>query len=350
LSSALVIQFLGELDRIKKMSGSLNEQTIRPAFRGMLRRWSNSEGLFLLEEHEFETKLKTRVYPDGTIVHDLRVPLGYWEAKDTKDDLDAEIADKISKGYPTSNIIFENSDLAVLYQHGSEVVRAPMQDADKLSRLLTLFFNYERPEIADFRKAVEQFKTDLPAVLSALRDKIEAAYADNEAFKEDANDFLAHAKDTINPTIGEADIREMLIQHILTEEIFNHVFNEGDFHRENNIAEKLYELERRFFRGAVKRETLKALEPYYAAIRSAAASITAHLEKQKFLKVIYENFYKVYNPKAADRLGVVYTPNEIVRFMIDGADWLCREHFGRGLIDEKVNILDPCTGTGTFIC
>src|SRR3546814_13748995 len=96
----------------------------------------------------------------------------------------------------------------------------------------------------------------------------------------------------------------MLIQHILTEEIFNHVFNEGDFHRENNIAQKLYELERTFFRGAVKRDTLKALEPYYAAIRSAAASITEHLEKQKFIKVIYENFYKVYNPKAANRLGV----------------------------------------------
>ena len=332
------------------MSGSLNEQTIRPAFRSMLRSWANSEGLFLLEEHEVETKLKTKVKPDGTIVHDLRVPLGYWESKDTKDDLDAEIAGKISKGYPTSNIVFENSELAVLFQRGSEVVRASMQDADELTRLLTLFFKYERPEIADFRRAVEQFKIDLPAVLDALRDKIEAAYADNEDFKEDADEFLAHAKDTINPTIGEADIREMLIQHILTEEIFSHVFNEGDFHRENNIAEKLYELERRFFRGAVKRDTLKALEPYYAAIRSAAASITAHLEKQKFLKVIYENFYKVYNPKAADRLGVVYTPNEIVRFMIDGADWLCREHFGRGLIDEKVNILDPCTGTGTFVC
>jgi hypothetical protein len=76
LSLALIIQFLGELDRIKKMSGSLNEQTIRPAFRNMLRNWAISEELFLLEEHEFETKLKTKVYPDGTIVHDLRVPLG----------------------------------------------------------------------------------------------------------------------------------------------------------------------------------------------------------------------------------------------------------------------------------
>ena len=75
-----------------------------------------------------------------------------------------------------------------------------------------------------------------------------------------------------------------------------------------------------------------------------------HQEKQTFLKVIYENFYKVYNPKAADRLGVVYTPNEIVRFMVEGADWLCHKHFGRTLIDRDVEILDPATGTGTFIC
>ena len=75
-----------------------------------------------------------------------------------------------------------------------------------------------------------------------------------------------------------------------------------------------------------------------------------HHEKQTFLKVIYENFYKVYCAKAADRLGVVYTPNEIVRFMIEGADWLCEKHFGRNLIDRNVEILDPATGTCTFIC
>jgi hypothetical protein len=66
--------------------------------------------------------------------------------------------------------------------------------------------------------------------------------------------------------------------------------------------------------------------------------------------VIYEGFYRVYNKKAADRLGVVYTPNEIVRFMIESADWLCQKHFGKNLIDKGVEILDPATGTGTFIC
>lgn len=109
-------------------------------------------------------------------------------------------------------------------------------------------------------------------------------------------------------------------------------------------------LEGAFFTGALKRQTLKGLESYYAAIRSAAAQIASHSEKQTFLKVIYENFYKVYNAKAADRLGVVYTPNEMVRFMIAGADWLCEKHFDKNLIDQDVDILDPATGTGTFIC
>lgn len=142
----------------------------------------------------------------------------------------------------------------------------------------------------------------------------------------------------------------MLIQHILTEEIFASVFNDGDFHRENNIAKELYALETLFFTGAVKKDTLRSLEAYYTAIKANAAQITSHNEKQAFLKVIYEQFYKVYNPKAADRLGVVYTPNEIVKFMIEGADYLCQKHFKKALIDKNVEILDPATGTGTYIC
>jgi predicted helicase len=103
-------------------------------------------------------------------------------------------------------------------------------------------------------------------------------------------------------------VREMLIQHILTEEIFAKVFDDSDFHQHNNVARELYALEGAFFTGALKKNTLKGLETYYAAIRAAAAQISSHGEKQTFLKVIYENFYKVYNTKAADRLGVVYTP------------------------------------------
>ena len=350
MSQRLINAYLAEIDRLKKFSGTSTEQVVREAFKDLLKNWAKAHDLIFIPELLYSTKLNTNVFPDGTILHDVRVPLGYWEAKDTDDDIDQEIAKKQRKGYPQDNIIYENSDIAVLIQNRQEVLRCSMTNTEELDRLLSLFFAYERQEIAEFRRAVEQFKVDLPAVLAALREKIDDAYEANTVFQKAAQKFLDHAKETINPTLGRADVREMLLQHILTEEIFARVFDEADFHRQNNIARLLYELEGAFFTRDVKRSTLRALQPYYAAIHANAAQISSHTEKQTFLKVIYENFYKVYNPDAADRLGVVYTPNEIVRFMIEGADWLCDKHFGKRLIDEGVEILDPATGTGTYIC
>ncbi|MBB4170427.1 type ISP restriction/modification enzyme [Rhizobium sp. BK538] len=350
MSQQLINQYLNEIDRLRKFSGSVTEGVISEAFKDLLKTWSRQLNWQFAAQYEFASAQKSRIRPDGTIFHSLGLPFGYWEAKDTADDLDVEIRKKLAKGYPQDNIIFENSQTAVLIQDRQEVFRCLMTDSGALLKLLNLFFTYERTEIREFRKAVEEFKTYLPFVLDALRARINAAYMDNPVFQAAAKTFLETCKDTINPTLGDADVREMLIQHILTEEIFANVFNEGDFHRENNIAKELYALEGKFFTGAVKKETLKGLELYYAAIRANAAQITSHSEKQTFLKVIYENFYKVYDTKKADRLGVVYTPNEIVKFMIEGADWLCEKHFGRNLIDDHVEILDPATGTGTFIC
>jgi predicted helicase len=141
----------------------------------------------------------------------------------------------------------------------------------------------------------------------------------------------------------------MLIQHILTPEIFLTVFGNTEFHRENNIAKELEAVVHTFFRGSVKMDLHKRLEAYYGAIRTAAAGIADHHEKQKFLKALYENFYRAYNPAGADRLGIFYTPNEIVRFMVESADYLCEKHFGKFLADKDVQILDPAAGTGTFI-
>jgi len=350
MSQLLINDYLKQLDLIKKISGSSRETIVREAFKDLLKAWGKQHGLVFLAEYPLKTATKTNIAVDGALLHELRMPLGYWEAKDADDDLDAEVSKKFKKGYPQDNIIFSDDTLAVLWQNRQEVLRCDMTDTQALSRLLKLFFSFERPEIASFRAAVEQFKTDLPAVLAALRDMIAREHDQNPGFRAAETKFLTHAQEAINPALTDADVREMLIQHILTEEIFAKVFDDSDFHQHNNVARELYALEAEFFTGALKKQTLKGLETYYAAIRAAAAQISSHSEKQTFLKVIYENFYKVYNAKAADRLGVVYTPNEIVRFMIDGADWLTEKHFGKNLIDRDVDILDPATGTGTFIC
>jgi predicted helicase len=278
------------------------------------------------------------------------VPFGYWEAKDAKDDLDKEIEGKLRKGYPRDNIIFSDDVTAVLYQDGGEVLRADMHaDDNSLLQLLNRFFAHERQEIADFNKAVKQFAEDLPAILEALRARIAEKNAQSRGFAKALQDFLKHARDAINPAVSEDDVREMLIQHILTEDIFAKVFDNPEFHQQNNVASELKKLEDALFGKGEKTQLLRALARYYSGIASTAALIDSHSEKQGFLKALYEDFYKAYNRKAADRLGVVYTPGEIVRFMIRSADWLCEKHFGKNLIDRGVEILDPATGTGTFI-
>ncbi len=350
MSRQFIAEYLAELNRLMRVSGASRETVVREAFKDLLKRYARQKDLVFLAEYPLVTSRKKNIAVDGAIVHSLRVPLGYWEAKDADDDLDEEIEKKFRAGYPQDNIIFEDTRTAVLIQNKNEVLRCAVDDEARMLELMDLFFGYERPEIGEFRKAVAQFAADLPAITSALNEQIEKAGATLPAYQTAEARFLGHAKSTINPAITTADIREMLMQHILTEEIFAHVFSESDFHRKNTVARELYALEETFFTGGVKRDTLRALESYYTAIKQNAAQITSHNEKQKFLKVIYENFYKVYNPKAADRLGVVYTPNEIVKFMIDGADWLCQQHFGKALIDPGVEILDPATGTGTFVC
>jgi len=350
LSQILINKYLADLATLKKVSGTHRESVVREAFKDLLKAWGRSLDLTFIPEYELETRTKERRYVDGALLHTLRVPFGYWEAKDEKDDLDAEIAHKFKRGYPKTNIIFEDSTQVVLIQHGEEVMRCAVDKVEQLEKLLKLFFGYERPEIEAFRKAVDQFKADLPAVLGSLRTMIEQSLEHKAAFRNAAEEFLKHAQEAINPSLTEADVREMLIQHILTGEVFAAVFPGTNYHEDNNIACELHKLEATFFTGNTKHQTLKGLAAYYGAIRKAAAEIDTHHEKQAFLKAIYENFYKVYNPKAADRLGVVYTPNEIVRFMIESADWLCEQHFKRNLVDKDVHILDPATGTGTFIC
>ncbi|MBE9236902.1 N-6 DNA methylase [Anabaena aphanizomenioides LEGE 00250] len=349
MSRLLVTQYQTEVQKIIQFGGSRKETSIRFAFQNLLNEYCKPRDFLLIPELDFKLPNGKVVYPDGTVKDALRLDWGYWEAKDEYDNLDQEIEKKLNKGYPDSNILFEDSQTAVLIQGGTETMRVSMQDADALDGIINNFINFVRPEVRDFREAIEVFKQDIPIILDSLRKLIDCQEGNNQSFETARNKFWELCKKSINPEISLLDIREMMIQHILTEDIFINIFSESQFHQENNVARELQGVISTFFTGSLKRNTLGSIERYYAVIKRTAANIVNHQEKQKFLKALYENFYKAYNPKAADRLGIVYTPNEIVRFMIESVDFLVHKHFGKLLGDKDVEILDPATGTGTFI-
>ncbi|MGJ8537444.1 MAG: hypothetical protein ACSHW2_09845, partial [Parasphingopyxis sp.] len=214
MSRQLINEYRSDLDRIIKVGGSLNEGTVRDAFQSLLKSWGKSNTLTFIPEHKMSGS-GGNIWVDGALVYDIRVPFGYWEAKDSKDDLEEEIRKKEAKGYPKTNIIYEDTQRAVLIQDGKRAAEAAMADTDELYTLLTQFFAYEQQAIRDFRKAIAKFAEDLPAVLDGLRDMIRKKREDSTDFADAEETFLKQVKETINPALERADVTEMLIQHIL---------------------------------------------------------------------------------------------------------------------------------------
>jgi len=344
MSIQAINKYYNKISQYKRFGGTRNETSLRRAFANLIEEYL-PKNLELVDELHLKHSAKR---PDGTIKDSWQKTYGHWESKDSKDNLDDEIEKKLEIGYPTFNILFENTEQIVLIQKGEEIMRGEIKKPDFLHRILTTFIKYVPPEIEDFQKAVKDFKENIPDIVEALRAMI-AEQEKNPDFRIQREKFWNVCRESINPEISAFDIREMLIQHILTAEIFDTVFGDSHFHRENNIARELEIVVNTFFTGAVRRDMLASIDSYYKVIKQAAAAIESYYEKQKFLKVIYENFYKAYNPKGADKLGVVYTPNEIVKFMVESTDYLLEKHFGKNMSDKNVQILDPSTGTGTFI-
>jgi hypothetical protein len=190
MSRHLIEEYYNSIEKIKQYSGSKKEMSLRSEFANLLNYYCKSKNLLLIPELDYSTKKGNTVNPDGTVKDALRLDLGYWESKDEYDDLDKEIAKKIEKGYPTSNILFEDSNTAVLIQQGREVNRVEFSNSAKLDALLQQFINYEREEIKDFHRAIEKFKEDLPLVLDALSDLIKKEGNENQLFRKSRDKLL----------------------------------------------------------------------------------------------------------------------------------------------------------------
>ncbi|HIO70790.1 MAG TPA: helicase, partial [Campylobacterales bacterium] len=329
------------LERLKRETK--NERGLSFAFLQLLQNYADEVGAVVVAEESLENGLR----PDGTVKNSLHLPIGYWEAKDPKDDLSKEIQKKLKKGYPTKNIIFENTEEIVLFQNGKVVFDIKLSEKEKLHQLLETFFNFEPPEIENFQKALGKFAEDVPSILKVIRKKIDNEKS--EQFLKTFSEFHNLCKIHISEKIEKSDIVEMLVQHILTKDIFMKIFYDVDFHQENAISKTMNKLETALLGRKGRQNLLKPIEYYYSAIRRVFQNIDQLEKKQQFLIRVYEEFYKAYNPKGADKLGIVYTPLEIVTFMVHSVDKLLYKYFGKTLASENVNILDPATGTGTFM-
>ncbi|MGI8589136.1 MAG: type ISP restriction/modification enzyme [Chloroflexia bacterium] len=330
--------------------GASNEGATRDAFQTLLAEWGRPHGLTMLAEQTITGTRKRPIRLDGVLVDQLRLHRGIWEAKDAGDDLTAEITRKIAAGYPLTNTLFENTRRAVLYQEGRVVYDGDLSNPITLRTLLDTFVEYSPAQIEEFHRAVARFKEAIPALAASLTTLIEEAKTKNARFSTALDSFLSMCRAALNPTTTQAEVEDMLKQHILTERIFRSIFQNADFVRRNAVAAELEKMvdaltSRDFSRDAF----LRSLDYFYSPIEETARTIEDYQEKQDLLKALYEQFFQAYSVRAADTHGIVYTPHEIVAWMVQSVEQALRQEFGLSLGAPDVHIIDPCVGTGTFI-
>ena len=330
--------------------GAENEGTVRAAFQNLLQHYCSRSDLTLLCEKTHYTPEKRRITPDGEIVDAFGLPYGYWEAKDTQDDLYVETDKKFAAGYPSKNIVIQSPTHALLYQHGQLQLDLDISEPRNLVHVLQTFFAYQEENISAWHTAVAEFKETVPELGDKLAALIKTERQSNPHFQEAFISFHQQCQASINPNLSIAAVEEMLIQHLLTERIFRTVFDNPDFTRRNIIAREIENVIDVLTERTLNRsEFLRPLEPFYAAIEQTASTITDFSQKQGFLNTVYEQFFQGFSVKVADTHGIVYTPQPIVDFMVKSVEHILQTEFNRSLSDSGVNIIDPFVGTGNFI-
>ncbi|NME16965.1 DEAD/DEAH box helicase, partial [Micrococcus luteus] len=160
--------------------------------------------------------------------------------------------------------------------------------------------------------------------------------------------FLEGLRGNLNDAITEQDAIEMLSQHLITKPVFEALFEDYSFAAHNPVSQVMDTMVKVLDSYNLETE-VDSLEEFYRGVRVRAEGIETAEGKQKIITELYERFFKLAFPRTAESLGIVYTPVQVVDFILRAVDEALRENFGVGVTDEGVHVLDPFTGTGTFV-
>lgn len=162
------------------------------------------------------------------------------------------------------------------------------------------------------------------------------------------DNFAAELRDDLNDSLSDIEIVEMLAQHLITRPVFEALFSEYSFASHNPVSKAMQSVLGVLHQHHIEKEA-ETLQKFYDSVKMRAEGITNAQGKQRIVVELYEKFFKNAFPKMTERLGIVYTPVEVVDFIIRSVNDLLQSEFGQNLGSDNVHILDPFTGTGTFI-
>lgn len=198
------------------------------------------------------------------------------------------------------------------------------------------------------RRYLEDWSADVAKIAKRHMNYIEIIMEQSEEAKKAFDKFVSSLRHNINESISYDQAMEMLAQHLITLPIFEALFDEYSFVRNNPVGAAMEQIIAEFSKFGFEKEQ-KELIPFYESVKLRASGIDNAEAKQKIIVTLYDKFFSTGFKSTTERLGIVFTPIEVVDFIVRSVDDVLKKHFGKTLSSEGVHILDPFTGTGTFI-
>ena len=198
------------------------------------------------------------------------------------------------------------------------------------------------------RRYLEDWSKDVADIARRHIQGIEFILEQNPDSKLAFEKFLQSLQHNINESIDQSQAIEMLAQHLITLPIFDALFGEYSFVKNNPVSSAMEQIVEELSQFGFEKEQ-KELQPFYDSVRLRAEGIDNAQAKQKIIITLYDKFFSTGFKSTTERLGIVFTPVEVVDFIVKSVDVVLRKHFSKTLASENVHILDPFTGTGTFI-
>ena len=194
----------------------------------------------------------------------------------------------------------------------------------------------------------EQWANDVAKIAQQHITNITAIVKKKGTAKDEFEKYINGLHKNINPSVTEEEAIEMLAQHIITQPVFEALFEDYSFVKNNPVSQSLQGIITALDEKSNKKDKEK-LDKFYFSVQERASGIDNSEGKQKIIIELYDKFFRTAFPKVTEKLGIVYTPVEVVDFIIHSVEDILQKEFGRSMSDENVHILDPFTGTGTFI-
>ncbi|WP_423752413.1 type ISP restriction/modification enzyme [Helicobacter pylori] len=214
-------------------------------------------------------------------------------------------------------------------------------DAILLQDLADAMYNVMPTKLGD-RNYWENFTKKTGNIARTLNNRLKIIFEKNPEF---FHGFLNSLRDNIHQNIREDEALDMITSHIITKPIFDALFGDNI---KNPIAKALDKMVQKLSTLGLEGET-KDLKNLYESVKTEAAHAKSQKSQQELIKNLYNTFFKEAFKKQSEKLGIVYTPIEVVDFILRATNGILKKHFNTDFNDQSITIFDPFTGTGSFI-